>query len=119
MFYARAWVHMLKALEVLIRLPRTSEGKRADFHSLRTYSESILAKVDSSQAHIDRILGHVSAGTGGKHYNRRIHVIGIDKYLGELLHLMEDTFVNVTGHLQPSPIKLLPLKQRSRTGSVG
>ena len=118
MFYARAWVHMIKAVDVQNRLPRTSEGKRADFHSLRTYSESILAKVDASQAHIDRILGHVSAGTGGKHYNRRIHVIGIDKYLGELLHLMEDTFVNVTGHLQPSPIKLLPLKQRSRTGSA-
>jgi integrase len=119
MFYARAWVHIVNAVDALIRLPRTSDGKRADFHSLRTYSESILANVASSQAHIDRILGHVSAGTGVKHYNRRMHVIGIDKYLGELLQLMEDTFVDVTGHLQPSPIKLLPLKQRSRTGSVG
>lgn len=118
MFYARAWVNLVDAVDAQIRLPRTSDGKRADFHSLRTYSESILASIDASQAHIDRILGHASDGTGAKHYNRRMHVIGIDKYLEELRTLMEDSFVVVTGHLQPTGIKLLPLEHRSRTGAA-
>jgi hypothetical protein len=115
-FYARAWQHIADAVDAVTPLYRTASGKRADFHSIRTYSESVLSHVYANQASIDRILGHVTVGTGGQNYNRRQLVIGIEAYLKELLELMVQSFPNVTAHLKPSPIALLPLADRSRTG---
>jgi integrase len=117
-FYRRAWIYMADAVDAVTPLFRTSRGKRADFHSIRTYSESILSAVYANQAAIDRILGHVTVGTGGKDYNRRQLVIGIEAYLTELLELMVKSFPVVTAHLNPSPIKLLALNDRSCTGSA-
>jgi integrase len=117
-FYRRAWIYMADAVDAVTPLFRTSRGKRADFHSIRTYSESILSAVYANQAAIDRILGHVTVGTGGKDYNRRQLVIGIEAYLSELLELMVKSFPVVTAHLNPSPIKLLALNDRSCTGSA-
>lgn len=117
-FYARAWQHIVDAVDAQHKLPRTSEGKRVDFHSLRTYSSSVLSDVDARQSAIDRILGHQSVGTGNINYDRRMYVVGIDQYLSELLELIEKSFPVVTGHLSFTKINLLPLSARSRTGKA-
>lgn len=118
MFYARAWQHIVNAVDAVHPLQRTSDGKRVDFHSLRTYSSSVLSDIDARQAAIDRILGHQPSGTGNRNYERRMYVIGIAKYLMELRTLMVRSFPTVTAHLPQTTVRLLPLDARSRTGQA-
>ena len=117
LFYARAWVPTRDAVDVITPLQRNYCDKAADFHSLRTYSGSVLADIDVKQAAIDKILGHKSTSMHAKHYNKAMRVRGIQYVLKQLRTIIERQFIVVTDHLQPTPILLLPLRHRSRTGT--
>lgn len=117
-FYPRAWEHIVKAVDAITPLQRNYLDKAADFHSLRTYSGSVLADIEVKQDAIDQILGHKSKSMHAKHYKKLMRVRGIQYVLQQLRTIIERQFIVVTGHLQPAPVDLLPLKHRSRTGSV-
>ena len=118
-FYARSWVYIVDATHALMPLPETRRGKKADFHSQRTYTQSVLASPQTSQTIIDRQMGHKSKGTGPNSYNRRALALGEVQELSERLKMLEREMPNVTAHVpRPSSVKLLPLNRRSRVGSA-
>ena len=118
-FYARSWVYIVDATHALMPLPETRRGKKADFHSQRTYTQSVLASPQTSQTIIDRQMGHKSKGTGPNSYNRRALALGEVEELSERLKMLEREMPNVTAHVpRPSSVKLLPLNRRSRVGSA-
>ena len=118
-FYSIAWVFIMDATHAILPLPETSDGKKADFHSQRTYNNSVLASPEVSQTIIDKHMGHAHKGTGPRSYNRRALALGEITELKERLAVMIKQMPIVTGHIQPSGlVQLLPLEKRSRVGSV-
>ena len=118
-FYKRAWMGIVDAVHALMPLPETRGGKKADFHSTRTYTQSMLASPEVSQTLIDRIMGHAAKGTGPRKYNRRALAVGEVKALKELLALLMSEMPVVTENVQRTPsVNLLHLKKRSRVGSA-
>ena len=118
-FYAIAWRYMADATHGVMPLPETSDGKKADFHSQRTYNLSVLASPTVAQKILDMHMGHASQGTGQKKYNRRALALGEVKELRERLDVMVREMPNVTSHIpRQTKINLLPLQRRSRVGSA-
>ena len=118
-FYAIAWRYMADATHGVMPLPETSDGKKADFHSQRTYNLSVLASPTVAQKILDMHMGHASQGTGQKKYNRRALALGEVKELRERLDVMVREMPNVTSHIpRQTTINLLPLRLRSRVGSA-
>jgi integrase len=118
-FYKRAWMGIVDATHCIMPLPETRDGKKADFHSARTYTQSVLASPEVSQTLIDRIMGHAAKGTGPRKYNRRALAVGEMKALKELLDLLVKQMPVVTEHVhRQAAVKLLPLYDRSRVGSA-
>jgi integrase len=118
-FYKRAWMGIVDAVHALMPLPETRGGKKADFHSTRTYTQSMLASPEVSQTLIDRIMGHAAKGTGPRKYNRRALAVGEVKALKELLNLLIKEMPVVTENVQRTQsVNLLHLKKRSRVGSA-
>lgn len=118
-FYAIAWCFIIDATHAVLPLPETSAGKKADFHSQRTYNNSVLAAPDISQAIIDKHMGHGQKGTGPKVYNRRSLALGEVLELRERLSIMVEQMPIVTDHIRPATdVQLLPLAERSRVGSA-
>src|SRR5690606_3617832 len=75
-FYSIAWCYIMDATHGLMPLPETRDGKKADFHSHRTYNQSVLASAKVSQTIIDKHMGHAPKGTGPRSYNRRALALG-------------------------------------------
>lgn len=118
-FYKRAWMGIVDATHSIMPLPETRSGKKADFHSTRTYTQSMLASPEVSQTLIDRIMGHTAKGTGPRKYNRRALAVGEVKALQELLHLLVNEMPVVSEHVpRPASVNLLHLNKRSRVGSA-
>ena len=117
-FYASAGRYVLAYVDEIEPLLRTRRGKRADLHSMRTAGASALEDSDAKQLQVDDILGHAREGMGPRKYSRAWYSKGGDVILAKRLKLMIDVMPNVTSHLQPAPVKLLPLSERSRTGSA-
>lgn len=115
-FY-KAWQPMAMAVDNALPLPRTRDGKKADFHSIRTYSYSHYAKADIRQTAIDDLFGHARTETGPVNYERAADVLGDDQMLRDRLALMVDNIVVLTAGLQAFPIRLLPLARRSLVGT--
>ena len=97
---------------------RTSKNKRADLHSMRTSGGSALEDSDAKQLQVDDIMGHARKGTGPRKYSKAWYLKGGDVILAKRLRLMIDVIPDITSHLSPAPLRLLPLHQRSRTGSA-
>ncbi len=118
-FHSIAWCFIVDATHAVMALPETRDGKKADFHSQRTYNQSVLASPDMAQTIIDRHMGHASEGTGPKSYNRRKLALGEALELKERLTIMMREMPDVTSHVprQEKP-NLLALNKRSRVGSV-
>lgn len=116
-FYACAGRYILDHVDGITPLLRTSSGKRADLHSMRTAGGSALEFSEAKQIHVDDIMGHAREGTGPRKYSRAWFFKGGEAILAKRLHLMSEAMPNVTAHLQPAPIACLPLEERSRTGS--
>lgn len=118
-FYKRAWMGIVDATHAIMPLPETRGGKKADFHSTRTYTQSMLASPEVSQTLIDRIMGHAAKGTGPRKYNRRALAVGEVKALKELLALLVKEMPVVTENVPRAPsVNLLHLNKRSRAGSA-
>ena len=118
-FYSIAWRYCADATHGVLPLPETSDGKKADFHSQRTYNHSVLASPTVAQKILDMHMGHASQGTGQKKYNRRALALGQIKELEERLDVMVREMPNVTSHIpRQSKVNLLHLRKRSRVGSA-
>ena len=118
-FYKRAWMGIVDAIHAIMPLPETKGGKKADFHSTRTYTQSMLASPEVSQTLIDRIMGHAAKGTGPRKYNRRALAVGEVQALKELLALLVKEMPVVTENVPRAPsVNLLHLNKRSRVGSA-
>lgn len=118
-FYATAWCFIMDATHAIEPLPETKDGKKADFHSQRTYNNSVLASPDVSETLIADHMGHARRGTGARNYNRRALTLGQEQELKERLEMIKKVMPTVTDHVQrANTINLLPLAKRSRVGSA-
>lgn len=117
-FYAIAWRFIMDATHARMPLPETRDGKKADFHSQRTYNNSILAAPGVGETLIADHMGHARKGTGPKHYNRRGLTVGQEKELSERLDVLVREMPIVTDHVACADGELLPLQERSRVGSA-
>lgn len=117
-FYASAGRYQLDHVDGTLPLPRTSDGKRADLHSLRTTGGSALEASDTKQLVVDDIMGHAREGTGPRKYSKAWFMKGGAAILARRLEVMIAALPVVTDHLQPAAIRLLPVSERSRTGSA-
>ena len=118
-FYAIAWRFLMDATHAIMPLPETRTGKKADFHSQRTYAVSVLADSTVSDAIINAHMGHAQVGTARRNYIRRGLTLGQLNELRERLKIMIEMMPNVTSHVpKADQVRLLPLKKRSRVGSA-
>jgi len=117
-FYAIAWCYLMDATHGLLPLPETRTGKKADFHSQRTYNNSVLASPEVSKSIIADHMGHAREGTGDRNYLRRDLTLGEVIELRERLEIMKRHMPIVTEHVQRAPVQLLHIKKRSRVGSA-
>lgn len=117
-FYASAGRYQLDHVDGVFLLPRTSDGKRADLHSLRTTGGSALEASETKQLVVDDIMGHAREGTGPRKYSKAWFMKGGAAILARRLEVMVAALTIVTDHLQPAPVRLLAVSERSRTGSA-
>lgn len=118
-FYAIAWCYIMDATHAVMPLPETRKGKKTDFHSQRTYNQSVLASPDVSQTIIDKHMGHAMTGTGPRNYNRRALALGEVKELRERLDVLHEQMPDVTSHIErPARVRLMHISKRSRVGSA-
>ncbi len=117
-FYATAGRYLLAYVDEVEPLLRTSKGKRADLHSMRTSCASALEDSDAKQLQVDDIMGHAREGMGPRKYSKAWYLKGGDVILAKRLALMMDVMPDVTSHLASAQLQLLPLEERSRTGSA-
>ncbi len=116
-FYASAGRYLLDYVDAITPLLRTADGKRADLHSMRTAGGSALEDSEAKQIQVDDIMGHARDGTGPRKYSRAWFFKGGAAILERRLKLMCEATPILTEHLQPATLALLPLAERSRTGS--
>ncbi|WP_193753080.1 DUF6538 domain-containing protein [Sphingomonas endophytica] len=116
-FYATTGRYVLDHVDRITPLLRTASGKRADLHSMRTSGGSVLEDSRAKQIHVDDIMGHARKGTGPRNYSKAWFAKGGAAILEKRLALMCEATPNVTAHLARAPLALLPLEERSRTGS--
>ena len=109
--HMRAWI----ALHMPIPMNRFTK-KLADMHSIRSLGSSFYAKPDVPDFIRADIMGHARTGTNGLHYSQREDTHGLEQVLSEYRAFMEQHTDVATDHLQPRPVKLLPINHRSRTG---
>lgn len=118
-FYAIAWRYIADATHSVMPLPETSGGKKADFHSQRTYNQSVLAAPDVAEKILAMHMGHARKGTGTRKYDRRSLALGEVKELRERLDIMVREMPVVTAHIpRQTKVQLLHIQERSRVGSA-
>ncbi|MEA1618025.1 hypothetical protein SOQ14_03755, partial [Erythrobacter sp. T5W1-R] len=62
------------------------------------------------------IMGHARKGTNALHYSKRVETHGVAQVLAEYRAFMVKQIDVATSDLRPRPVRLLPLRHRSRTG---
>jgi hypothetical protein len=118
-FYARAWRGIIDATHAISPLPKTSNGKYADFHSQRTFHYSVMAAENVNETLLARHIGHSAKSTGGKNYNKRALALGLMRDLSERRAILDREVPIVTdGVPTPDRVNLLALNHRSRVGSA-
>lgn len=116
-FYDRAWRYMVEWIADRVALPPHKKGKIPDIHSIRALGSSFYEVDGVNEIMRADIMGHARQGTNGKHYSKRIQTEGIDVVIAERLEFLLRYVPIITAHLEPAPIRLLPLELRSRVGS--
>lgn len=118
-FYAIAWRYIADATHAVMPLPETRDGKKADFHSQRTYNHSVLAAPHVAEKILAMHMGHAREGTGPRKYDRRALALGEVRELRERLDIMVREMPIVTGHIpRQDKVQLLHIRHRSRVGSA-
>lgn len=111
-----AWRHMVAWIGLHMHIPTNKVGKSADMHSIRALGSSFYAKAEVPDFMRADVMGHARSGTNALHYSKRCDTHGVQQVLSEYLAFMENWTDVGSDHLQPHPVKLLPLNHRSRTG---
>lgn len=96
---------------------RNRAGKGPDIHSIRALGASFYEVDGVNEIMRADVMGHARATVNGKHYSKRIATEGLTTVLRERLDFMSRYVPTITGNIDPAPILLLPLDQRSRVGS--
>ena len=117
-FYARAWDHMADWIEDRLPVERNRAGKGPDMHSIRALGSSFYEVEGVNEIMRADVMGHARLTVNGKHYSKRIATEGLTIVLRERLDFMMRHVPSLTAAVQPAPIRLLPLDQRSRVGSA-
>jgi hypothetical protein len=117
-FYARAWDHMAGWIEDRLPVPRNRAGKGPDMHSIRALGSSFYEVEGVNEIMRADVMGHARTTVNGKHYSKRIATESLTIVLRERLEFMMRHVPSLTAAVQPAPIRLLPLDQRSRVGSA-
>ena len=117
-FYAKVFRYIQDAVNAVEPLPTLPNGKLADMHSFRTAVGSYLEDNRVRQSTSKRLLGHSRRTVQEVSYNSRLEAIGEDLYLVELVEVLTHELPNVTAHLQPVPVRTLPLFRRTTVGSA-
>lgn len=111
-----AWRHMVAWIGLHMSIPTNSVGKSADMHSIRALGSSFYATADVPDFMRADVMGHARTGTNALHYSKRAETHGVQQVLSEYLAFMAKNIDVSTAELDPLPVKLLPLRHRSRTG---
>jgi hypothetical protein len=109
---------MAKWIEDRLPVPRNRAGKGPDIHSIRALGASFYEVDGVNEIMRADLMGHARATVNGKHYSKRIATEGLTVVLRERLDFMSRYVPTITTDLNPWPIRLLPLDQRSRVGSA-
>lgn len=117
-FYARAWDHMANWIEDRLPGARNRAGKGPDIHSIRALGASFYEVDGVNEIMRCDVMGHARATVNGKHYSKRLATEGLALVLKERRDFIERYVPKITGDLNPAPINLLPIDQRSRVGSA-
>lgn len=116
-FYDRAWRYMIQWIIDRMEVEVTDKGKGPDIHSIRALGSSFYEVDGVNEIMRADIMGHARSGTNAKHYSKRIKTEGLEVVLRERLALIDRYVPEITKHLEPAPIRLLPIEARSRVGS--
>ncbi|MFL0418121.1 hypothetical protein ACH0CP_15870 [Sphingomonas sp. 179-I 2A4 NHS] len=117
-FYERAWKHMATYISDRMPVPKNERGKGPDIHSIRSLGSGFYEVDGASEIMLADVMGHARKTVNGKHYSKRLSTEGPEVVLAERLRFIVKYVPVITGHLEPAPIQLLPLHQRSRVGSA-
>lgn len=116
-FYDRAWRYMVQWITDRMDVEVNEKGKGPDIHSIRALGSSFYEVDGVNEIMRADIMGHARSGTNAKHYSKRIKTEGLEVVLRERLEFIGRYVPTITSHLAPSPIRLLPIEERSRVGS--
>ncbi|MCV0383846.1 MAG: hypothetical protein K5799_10390 [Erythrobacter sp.] len=116
-FYDRAWRHMVQWITDRMQVEVNDKGKGPDIHSIRSLGSSFYEVDGVNEIMRADIMGHARSGTNAKHYSKRIKTEGLEVVLRERLAFIDRYVPEITKHLEPAPIRLLPIEARSRVGS--
>lgn len=112
-----AWGHMRDWIGLHMPIPvNVMSGKQADMHSIRSLGSSFYAKSEAPDLMRADVMGHARTGTNALHYSKRAQTHGVEQVLAEYKAFMARFTDVATDHLQPHPVRLLPINHRSRTG---
>jgi len=116
-FYDRAWRFMVEWIADRMTLPTNDAGKIPDIHSIRGLGSSFYEVDGVNEIMRADIMGHARKGTNAKHYSKRMKTEGLAVVLAERREFLLRYVPVITAHLEPAPMRLLPLESRSRVGS--
>ncbi|MBH9538147.1 hypothetical protein [Novosphingopyxis sp. YJ-S2-01] len=116
-FYDRAWRFMVQWIFDSMEVKVNNKGKGPDIHSIRALGSSFYEVDGVNEIMRADIMGHARSGTNAKHYSKRIKTEGLDVVLRERMEFLNRYVPVITNHLDPRPIRLLPIEARSRVGS--
>ncbi|MFW2350747.1 hypothetical protein [Qipengyuania sp.] len=116
-FYDRAWRFMVQWIFDRMEVKVNNKGKGPDIHSIRALGSSFYEVDGVNEIIRADIMGHARSGTNAKHYSKRIKTEGLDVVLRERMEFLKRYVPVITNHLDPRPIRLLPIEARSRVGS--
>ncbi|MEP2726656.1 hypothetical protein [Roseibium sp.] len=116
-FYDRAWRYMIQWITDRMEVEVNDKGKGPDIHSIRALGSSFYEVDGVNEILRADLMGHSRTGTNAKHYSKRIKTEGLEVVLRERLEFLRRYVPEITKHLDPAPIRLLPIEARSRVGS--
>ncbi|PVE54373.1 MULTISPECIES: hypothetical protein [Bacteria] len=114
-YYGVSWRKLVDWLrdQPGIIIPRTSTGKEADFHSIRSTGLSQLDRADINQNIVADIAGHSREGTTARSYQNLLESGGLEDVLQERLKVLV-RLPDYAANLQRHPLNVMHVKVRTR-----
>lgn len=109
--------HTTRFSEVIPKILRLARAAgHWNMHSIRSLGSSFYAKSEAPDLMRADVMGHARTGTNALHYSKRAQTHGVEQVLAEYKAFMARFTDMATDHLEPHPVRLLPINHRSRTG---